>query len=120
MTSSLEKLKLSWLKDGWLRVSARHDELGESLILSGFLCPPETGVKQQLNVSGHRDLEIQYGLVNSKHAYLGATAFETSILIREIDPNNVLSISADSTACADPITWHQSWHLLPSDDLPLR
>ena len=118
MTSHLEKLKSSWVKDGWLKVSARHDELGERLILSGFLVPPVTGVNQQLNVSGHPDLDIQYGLVNSQQTHLGATAFEASIPVREYNPSNVLSISADSTTCADPIPWYQSWHLLPSDDLP--
>ncbi len=118
MTSSLDRLKASWLKDGWLRVSARQDEEDAKLLLSGFLYPTESGAQQRLSISGGHDPDIQYGLFNADHAYLGANAFETAIPLSDLSSDDVLSFRAFSDDLTDPIPWHQSWHLLPADDLP--
>ena len=118
MTSSLDQLKSSWLRDGWLRVSARNDEGDTKLLLSGFLYPPESKTQQRLEISGRHNPDIQYGLFNADHAYLGANAFETAIPFRDLRSDEVLSICAASIDSAAPIPWHQSWHLLPSDGLP--
>ena len=114
----LDKLKSSWLKDGWLRVSARKDEGDAMLLLSGILYPPKMGNQQRLNISGEHEPDTQYGLFNADHAYLGANAFKTAIPLRDLRSDDVLSICAASIDSAAPIPWHQSWHLLPSDDLP--
>jgi len=114
----VDELKTQWLKDGWMRVFARNNEQGDRLLLSGFLYSPQSGTTQQLKLSGGHDPEIQYGLSNPNHAYLGANVFKTSIDLRDLRPGSVLSMSATSTSADEAIPWHQSWHLLPPDDLP--
>jgi len=114
----VDELKTQWLKDGWMRVFARNNEQGDRLLLSGFLYPPQSGTTQQLKLSGGHDPEIQYGLSNPNQAYRGANGFKTSIDLRDLRPGSVLSMSPTSTSADEAIPWHQSWHLLPPDDLP--
>ena len=115
MTSPLDQLRSSWLKDGWLRVSLRMNESKDALVVAGILYPPASGAKQRLKLSGDHAPRIRYGLFNSNHAQLGEHAFETAIPIQELQAGKVLSFHAASSA---PIPYHQSWHLLPPDDLP--
>ena len=117
MSSLSDQLQSSWLRDGWLRVSARNDQAGEQLLVSGMLYPPESQSQQRLKFSGAHHPEVHYGLFNADHAYLGANAFETAIPLRDLQSDEVLSICTASTDTDAPIPWHQSWHLLPSDGL---
>jgi hypothetical protein len=97
-----------------MRVFARKDEAEAKLLLSGFLYPPESQSQQRLEISGGHYPDVQYGLFN---AYLGLTAFETAIPLRDLRSEEALSICAASIDSAAPIPGHQSWHLLPSDGL---
>lgn len=117
-STRLERLKASWLSDGWLRVGAREDRERGVLVLSGFLYPPKCGTHQRLQLSRGYRLKIEYGLFNRDHAYLGETAFEATVPLQDLESDEILSITATSEDSGHCIPWHQSWHLLPQDDLP--
>lgn len=117
-SSCLDELKTQWLKEGWMRVSARENKQGDRLLISGFLYPPESGATQRLKLSDGHDPDTLYGLSNPDHDYLGANAFETSIDLRDLRPGSVLSISSTSNPLDQAIPWHQSWYLLPPDNIP--
>jgi hypothetical protein len=85
-----------------LRVSIRKNETDAKLILSGFIYPAKAKYQQGLNISGSYEPDIQYGLFNPDHAYLGPNAFETTIPLQELRSDETLSISSGS------IPWHQS------------